>query len=99
MPFRLSNPPATFQNMINKIFKDMIHHGVVIYLDRNLIYNRSKEDLIVLTKNVLEHLQQHQFALSPEQCESHMSKVNFLGYNISKNGIKVDQEMLRTVLE
>ena len=36
MPFGLANAPATFQNMINETFKDMIDHGVVIYHDKFL---------------------------------------------------------------
>ena len=99
MPFGLANAPATFQNMMNKIFKGMIDHRVVIYLDDILIYSRSDEDHIPLTKKVLERLQQHQLALSPEKCEWHMSKVNFLGYIITENGIEMDQEKIRTVLE
>ena len=99
MTFGLANPPATFQNMMNEIFKDLIDHGVVIYLDEILIYSRSEEDHIALTKKVLEYLQEHQLALSLEKCEWHMSKVNFLGYIISENGIEMDQEKIRTVLE
>ena len=91
MPFGLANAPATFQNMMNEIFKDMIDHGVVIYLDDILIYSRSEEDHLALTKRVLKCLQEHQLALSPEKCEWHMSKVNFLGYIISENGIEMDQ--------
>ena len=33
MPIELANAPATFQNMMNEIFRDMIDLGVVIYLD------------------------------------------------------------------
>ena len=56
MPFGLANAPATFQNMMNEIFKDMMDHGVVIYLDDILIYSWSEEDHIALTKKVLERL-------------------------------------------
>ena len=68
-------------------------------LDDILIYSRSEEDHIALTKKVLERLQEHQLALSPEKYEWHMSKVNLLGYIISENVIKTDQEKNRTVLE
>ena len=37
MPFGLANAPATFQNMMKEIFKDMIDLGIVIYLDDILI--------------------------------------------------------------
>ena len=97
--FGLANAPATFQNMMNEIFKDMIDHGVVIYLDYIFIYSRSEVDHITLAKKVLERLQEPQLALSPEKCVWHMSKVNFLSYIISENGIEMDQEKIRTVLE
>ena len=99
MPFGLANAPATFQNMMNEIFKNMINHGVVIYLDDILIYSRSEEDHIALTKKVVQRLQEYQLALLLEKCEWHMSKVNFLGYIISENGIEMDQEKIKTVLE
>src|SRR5437016_6230411 len=44
MPFGLANAPATFQNMVNDIFRDMIDMGVVIFLDDILIYSESQED-------------------------------------------------------
>ena len=99
IPFGLANAPATFQYMMNEISKDMIEHGVVIYLDDILIYSRSEEYHIALTKKVLECLQEHQLALSPEKCAWHMPKVNFLKYIISENGIEMDQEKIKTVLE
>ena len=99
IPFELANAPATFQNMMNEIFKDMIDHGVVIYLYDILIYSRSEEHHIAQTKKVLERLPEHQLALSSEKCEWRMSKVNFLSYIISENGIEMDQENIRTVLE
>ena len=99
MPFELANVPATFQNMMNTIFKDMIDHGVVIYFRDIHIYIRSKKNHIALTKKVLEYLQVYQVALLPEKCEWHISKVNFLEYIISENGIEMEQENIRTVLE
>ena len=77
MPFGLANAPATFKNMMKEIFKDMIDHGVVIYLNDIRMYSRSEADHIALTKKMLERLQEHQLALSPEKCEWQMSKVKF----------------------
>ena len=52
IPFGLANAPATFQNVMNETFKDMIDHRVVVFVDAILIYSRSEED-IALTKQVL----------------------------------------------
>jgi hypothetical protein len=37
MPFGLSNAPATFQNMMNHIFRDLLDLGLIVYLDDILI--------------------------------------------------------------
>src|SRR6266576_2633339 len=99
MPFGLANAPATFQNMMNEIFKDMIDMGVVIYLDDILIDSENEQEYVALVKWVLEHLQTHQLAIAPDKCDWHKSKVNFLGYIISAEGVEMDQEKIRTVLE
>ena len=90
MPFGLANTPATFQNMMNKIFRDMIDLGVVIYLDDMLICSENEEDYIALVKRVLQRLQEHQLAIAPDKCEWHRSRVNFLGYIISPEGVEMD---------
>ena len=56
MPFGLANAPATFQNIMNKIFRDMIDLGVIIYLDDILIYCENEQDQVALVKRVLERL-------------------------------------------
>ena len=99
MPFGLTNAPATFQNMMNEIFRDMIDLGVVIYLNNILIYSENEQDHIALVKRVLERLQEHQLAIAPDKCEWHRSRVNFLGYIISPEGVGMDQEKIRTVVE
>ena len=99
MPFSLAKEPATFQNMMNEIFKDITRLGVVIYLDDILIFSENEADHIALVKRVLSRLQEHKLALAPEKCEWHKSKVNFLGYIISADGMEMDQEKIMTVLE
>ena len=99
MPFGLANAPATFQNMMNEIFRDMIDLGVVIYLDDILIYSENKQDNVLLVKQVLERLHENQLAIAPNKCEWHRSRVNFLRYIISPEGMEMEQEKIRTVVE
>jgi hypothetical protein len=44
MPFGLSNTPATFQNMMNHIFQDLLDLGLIVYLDNILIYANTEEE-------------------------------------------------------
>jgi len=64
MPFGLVNTPTIFQAMMNKILREFLHHGVVVYLDDILIYSESEEEHIELVKKVLAKLEEHQLAVS-----------------------------------
>ena len=85
--------------MLNEICRDMIDFGIVIYLDDILIYSESEQDHVALVKRVRERLQELQLAIAPDKCEWHRSRVNFLGYIISPEGVEMDQEKIRTVVE
>jgi hypothetical protein len=57
MPFGMANALASFYNMINEIFKDMIDLGIVAYIDDILIYSQTNEEHERLIKEVLRCLQ------------------------------------------
>ena len=56
MPFGLSNAPATFQRMMNRIFFDLLDNGVLCYLDDLLVYSRTIEEHHALLDKVFSLL-------------------------------------------
>jgi hypothetical protein len=56
MLFGMATALASFQNMINEIFKDMIDLGIIAYIDDILIFSQIKEEHEKLVKEVLSHL-------------------------------------------
>ncbi|KAG0435340.1 Retrovirus-related Pol polyprotein from transposon 17.6 [Dictyocoela muelleri] len=86
MPFGLSNAPATFQNAMNKMFKGM--DNVILYLDDILIYSRNKSEHYQQLKKVFEILEGHKVSINFEKCIFNADKINFLGHEISKDGIR-----------
>ncbi len=80
MPFGLENAPATFQNMMNDILRDMLDAGTVVYIDDILIYSETKEEHVALVREVLSPQEAPSLAIEPEKCFRHLSEVDVLGY-------------------
>jgi len=68
IPFRLTNAPSTFQDMINHVFSDMIDLGLWIYMDDILVYAKTREEYDNLVRKVLGRLQVNGLVVSPEKC-------------------------------
>ena len=68
MFFGLTNSPATFQMIMNDIFKDLIDEGhVAIYMDDILIYTRTIEHHRAVVTQVLDVLRRHRLYLKAEK--------------------------------
>jgi transposase InsO family protein len=98
MPFGLTNAPATFQDMMNHIFRDMLDLGVIAFIDDILIYAETEEEHDKLAEEVLKRLKENSLVVSPEKCVWSAKKVEFLGYVISQDGIEMATDKVESVL-
>ncbi len=88
MFFGLTNLPATFQWMMNDIFRDLIREGkVTIYLDDILIFSKTLDEHRQIVKRVLQHLRENKLFLKAEKCEFEVLKTEYLGVTISENSV------------
>jgi len=99
MPFGLTNALATFQDMINHIFRDMTDFGLLAYIDDLLIYAKTEGERDKIVKEVLRWLRANRLAVSAEKCSWKQPEVEFLGYVIGREGIKMSEEKVKGVLE
>jgi hypothetical protein len=99
MPFGLTNAPATCMRLMNETLYAYLDVFVVCYLDDILVYSNEEEQHEGHVKLVLDALRKHRLALKPEKCEFHVKKVEFLGYIVSTEGISMNPEKVRAVLE
>ena len=91
MPFGLCNAPATFQSMINDIFRDSLDEGVIAYMDDILIYSETIEEHVSLVRRVMERLRKARLCVSIKKSTFHQRQVEFLGYLISDKGISMTE--------
>jgi len=99
MPFGLTNAPSTFQDMMNHVLSDLLDIGVLAYMDDILVYAGTKSEQDRLVKEVLQRLQDKGLAVSPEKCVWQAQEVEFLGYVIGREGIKMSNDKVQTVLD
>ena len=99
MPFRLTNAPSVFQRYINEVLKEYIDRGLVDYIDDILIYSKTEEELVDLTKKVLKKLLDNSLCVNAKKCVFHACEVEFVGYTIGQNGVKMSENKVKHILE
>jgi len=100
MFFGMTNSPATFQTMMNDIFRTIIAKGiVVVYLDDILIFTKTEEEHERAVQRVLEILVEHKLFLRPEKYEFHRKQIEYLRLVISENKVAMDPVKVARVHE
>jgi len=67
MPFRLTNTPSTFQDMMNHVFVNMVDVGLLVYMDDILVYTKTREKHHEQVREVLIRLQEDGLAVFPDK--------------------------------
>src|SRR4051812_29167051 len=99
MSFGLTNAPAYFMSMMNKVFMEYLDKFVVVFIDDIMVYSKNEEEHKELFRLVLEKLRQHQLYAKFSKCEFWLKEVGFLGHVISGERIAVDPSKVQSVTE
>ena len=100
MFFGLTNSPATFQAMMNELLRDLINTGkVAVFIDDVIVGTETKEGHDELVAEVIKRLEENKLYVKPEKCKWKVKEVEFLGVVIGLEGIKMEKEKVKGVLE
>jgi hypothetical protein len=99
MPFGLCNAPATFQKLMNFVFRDMDGICLCVYLDDILIFTTTWEEHVRALRTVLTRLRTHRLFCKLSKCHFFVSSVTFLGYRISSDGVSMDPEKIAAIVQ
>jgi hypothetical protein len=98
MFFGLTNAPAYFMYLMNKVFMEYLDKFVVVFIDDILVFSRSEEEHEEHLRLVLQMLSEHQLYAKFSKCDFWWREVSFLGHIITDGGIVVDPNKVRDVL-
>ena len=100
MFFGLTNSPTTFQAMMNELLRDLINTGkVAVFIDDVIVGMETEEGYDDLVAEVVKRLEENDLYVKPEKCKWKVREVEFLGVVIEPEGIRMDKEKVKGVLE
>jgi len=92
MFFEMTNSPATFQAIMNKILRDLINEGkVAAFVDDVLVGTETEEGHDEIVEEILRRLEENDLYVKPEKYVWKARKIGFLGVVIRPNGIEMEE--------
>ena len=98
MPFGLTNTPAVFMALMNKIFQTYLDQFVIVFIDDILVYSPNEELHAQHLRIILGVLREKGLYAKFSKCEFWLKQVAFLGHVVSKEGIQVDPSKIEAVV-
>ena len=78
MFFGLTNSPATFQTIMNKLLRDLINIGkVVVFINDMIVGTEEEEEHDEIVEKVVRRLAENNLYVKPEKCKQKVREVGF----------------------
>jgi hypothetical protein len=99
VPFGLTNAPATFMCLMNNVLSKFLDKFVLVFIDDILIYSKNGEEHEEHLRLVLQVLREHQLYAKFNKCEFFQKQIHYLGHVLSEEGVAVDPDKIRSIME
>nr|GFA13155.1 putative reverse transcriptase domain-containing protein [Tanacetum cinerariifolium] len=97
MSFRLTNVPAVFMDLMNRVCKPYLDKFMIVFIDDILIYSRNKEEHGEHLKTILKLLKDEKLYAKFSKCDFWLNSVQFLGHVIHSSEIHVDPAKIEAI--
>ncbi|XP_074305116.1 uncharacterized protein LOC141640055 [Silene latifolia] len=97
LPFGLTNAPAVFMDLMNRVFRSYLDRFVIIFIDDILIYSKDEMEHFRHLRIVLETLRKNKLYAKFKKCAFWLKEISFLGHVVSEKGIQVDPQKIEAI--
>ena len=98
MPFGLTNAPATFNRLMECIFRKHRNYTGVFF-DDIIVFSKTLEDHKNHLQEVFTELRENKLFVNGKKSEFFLEEIRYLGHIISKEGIRMDPDKLKVIEE
>ena len=98
MPFRLTNAPTAFMDLMNRVFRPYVDQLVVVFIDDILVYSKDAQEHEQYLKIVLQTVREKKLYAKLSKCDFWLKEVSFLGHIVSAEGVRVDPTKIEAVV-
>lgn len=99
MPFGLKNAGATYQWLVTAMFSDLLGKTMEVYIDDMLVKSLKRQTHLSGLSLTFQRLRQYKMRLNPSKCAFAVTSGEFLGYLVTKRGIKANPDQIRALIE
>src|SRR3954464_8693330 len=99
MPFVLKNAGATYQRLVNKLFKHQIGRNIEVYIDDMLVKSTKEIDHIEDLRETYDVLKKYNMKLNPQKCVFGITAGKFLGFMVTNRGIEANPDKIKAILD
>jgi hypothetical protein len=99
MPFGVCNGPATFQRLMDEVFRDMKFKCVCVYFDDVFIYSKTLAEHLIHLQMVFDRLRKYKLQAKASKCQFVAKELIFVGHLVSAEGVRPDPSKIKAVQE
>jgi hypothetical protein len=98
MPFGQPNALATFQGLMNDIFKPFLKRFVLVFFDDIPVYSHSLDEHLLHLREVLQVLMQHNLFAKLSKCQFAKTEIEYFGHLVSQQGVRANPSKLEAMV-
>ncbi|KAJ8464738.1 hypothetical protein OPV22_027290 [Ensete ventricosum] len=99
MPFGLKNVGATYQRLVNRMFKDQVGRNMEIYIDDMIVKSRHAETHLSNLEETFRTLRKYKMRLNPTKCTFGITSGKFLGFIVHQRRIDANPDKIKAIQE